>query len=127
MGIFGKRVKYQNFPGVEAIPANRTNIVGEKAYQYHLRRAAQLPQGPDDYLWVALRLEPANPYDREAIRVDWILPDGSGWLTVGYIPRNETSKWRPLVMSAPRGVVWCWPAKLMGGDGPKLFGLYFYG
>lgn len=127
MGIFGSRIRYRNYPSIDEGALRRVDIVGENSYQENLLQASkQQAKRKGEYLWVALRLEPKNPHDPNAIRVDWVLPDGSGYLTVGYIPRTETAQWRPIVASAPRGVAWCWPAELMGGGRGESIGLYFF-
>lgn len=120
-------MNYKNYPDVQDTRDKRVNVVGESFYQDNLRTAARWPLAADQYLWVALRAEPDNPKDPRAIRVDWIVPDGSGWLTVGHIPRDETAKWHGIIASAPRKVVWVFPAQLMGGEGVKSYGIYFYG
>jgi hypothetical protein len=122
---FGKKVQYRNFPDLNM--RRRTDVVGESYYQENLALAASWKLPADQSLWVALRAEPSNQHDRQAIRVDWVKPDGSGWLTVGYIPRDQTKDWHPVVASAPAGSVWVWPAELIGGGKSKSWGIYLNG
>lgn len=125
--MFGlsKRVHYVNFPELNMKRSH--SVVGESYNQANLAAASRWELAEDQSLWVSLRAEPSNPNDRNAIRVDIIRPDGSGWLKVGYIAREETAAWHPVIASAPRGTVWAWPAELMGGSGVKSFGIYFMG
>lgn len=124
---FSKKLLYQNFPGVDPATSPRRDVVGESFHQDNLEEMAQWPFADDEYAWVSLRAEPRNPHDSSAIRVDWIKPDGSGWLTLGHIARAETARWHPVLASAPRGVTWAWPAELIGGQPGKSYGVVFYG
>jgi hypothetical protein len=123
--MFGRKPTYQNYPHLDEKKLREVHIVGESHYQENLAKAAKHLKSYDDGLWVALVAEPANPHDRNAVRVDWVSPANTGPLTVGYIPGAETAMWHPIVGSAPKGIVWCWPAELMGGTPGKSYGLYF--
>ena len=125
MGLFSKRVSYLNFPNLDPNLPTRCDIVGEASYRETLLRMATEPPPEDSYHWVALRAEPKNPYDSSAIRVDWVLPDGSGWLTCGYIPQADTGPWHAVLATTPAGVVWVWPATLIGDADSAAIGLYF--
>ena len=125
MGFFTKKVIYANFPKLDPELRNETDIVGESFHQETLAAMSLIPLSPEASHWVALRPEPNNPHDNRAIRVDWVKPDGSGWLTCGHIARAETESWHTLLASTPKGTVWVWPATVMGGTEGKFFGLYF--
>lgn len=125
MGLFTKKILYANYPKLDPELRNETNVVGESFHQESLEMMSRSPLSPESSHWVALRLEPENPHDKNAVRVDWVKPDGTGWLTCGYIARTETAKWRTLLTSTPKGTVWVWPATLTGGTHGKFFGLYF--
>jgi hypothetical protein len=69
-------------------------VVGEQNYQPALRRQAG-GRGQEGtvkkYATACLELEPENPYDSNAVRVD------IGGQTVGYLPRGETSNYLELL------------------------------
>ncbi len=121
---FGKRIRFQNHPDIDENNLRPHDVVGESYHQAELARARKHERKSGGYLWVALRPDPKNPHDPNAIRVEWVMPDGSGTLHVGHIPRTDTAGWHPIIASAPRGTVWCWPAETTGEDGQTI-GLRF--
>jgi hypothetical protein len=125
MGLFETKVRYVNFPNLDPQLKNRTDIVGESFNRDALKAMSSWPLRDDERYWVALRPEPKNLYDQNAIRVDWVKPDGSGWLTCGHIARDETANWHPVLAATPKGTVWVFPAELMGGRPGEDIGLYF--
>jgi len=71
-------------------------VHGESFYQANIRRVAAVGKA------VNLVPEPANPYDRNAVRVD---VDG---LTIGYIPRDQAERakdeeWKAIIAAVNSG------------------------
>lgn len=124
--MFGisKKVRLQPHPQLHENNLRPNDVVGESKYQDALTRVRKHETSTEQYAFVALRAEPSNPYDPQAIRIDWVLPDGSGHLTVGYVPRNETGTWHPVIASAPKGTIWVWPAETIG-DEHQTIGIRF--
>lgn len=111
-----------------AVPAPRTEptwrpapgkevpitIVGEAPRQQYIRQLAQRYSGK---FQIALRAEPGNPYDSNAVAV---LVDGG---LVGYLPRDLAPKWQPRVLAAEsEGYLVTGSAAIYGGtpDKPSL-------
>ena len=122
----GSKVRFVAFPKLDPKLSSRFEVVGESHYYENLDAMAKHATPDDQHQWVALRAERSNPVDPDAIRVDWVKPDGSGWLTCGYIPRANTAQWHPIVASAPKGTVWVWPAHIIGGRSGQNYGLVFF-
>jgi len=123
----GKTVRYQNFPQLDENNLRPFDIVGESFYQPNIVRMSEHADRTDQWAWVSLRAEPKNPHDRNAIRVDWVNPeDASVQLTIGYIPSSDTSKWHPIIATAPKGTAWVWPAEVTGGGDGLTYGVIFH-
>ncbi len=89
------------------------SVVGEASYQRALKSARRFAKSQP--LYVRLKAEPRNQYDKNAVRVDVLL----GWRkpTVGYLSRSDAKKYQQLVRKAKEPVVL--PAKLFGGTREK--------
>ena len=87
----------------------RVQVVGESNYQRALERicGGRTEDGAEKYITAALVLEDANPYDKNAVRVDI---DGS---TVGYLSRDAAKAYRNRFRSSG-GRAEC-PALIRGG------------
>jgi len=123
----GKRIRFVNYPNVDPSKGRGINIVGESFYQRNIVRMSEHANRTDQWAWVSLRAEPKNPHDRNAIRVDWVNPeDASVQTTIGYIPSSDTSKWHPIIATAPKGSAWVWPAQVTGGGPGLTYGVIFH-
>ncbi len=122
----GKKITYASFPNLDPDHLTEHDVVGESKYFDNLRTMANTPTPDSEYKWVALVAEPKNPFDRNAICVLWVNPSSGGVLTCGYIPREMTSQWHPVVASAPKGTIWVFPAKVIGGQDDRYYGLVFF-
>ena len=61
-------------------------VVGEQAYKETLDLYGEFLQkfhDGEEQIWVLVELEPTNPYDKNAVRVE------AGQATVGHIPRDQ--------------------------------------
>ncbi len=93
-------------------------IVGESAYQEHIRRVSDRARGGE--FEILLRPEPRNPYDRNAVAV---LADGK---PVGYLPRKMAVVWQPPILAAnANGLAVTGVARAFGGhDGAPNLGVF---
>jgi hypothetical protein len=93
-------------------------IVGEAAYQDHIRQLNRRAGGGD--LEILLRPEPRNPHDPNAVAV---LADGK---PVGYLPRKMAAAWQPSILAAnANGFIVAGVASVFGGhDGAPNQGVF---
>lgn len=90
------------------------DIVGEAAYQDHIRQVDKTAQGGE--FDIVLHPEPRNPHDRNAVAV---LADGR---PVGYLPRAMASVWQPAILkAAAKGHVVVGTAEVFGGTAKKKY------
>jgi hypothetical protein len=93
-------------------------IVGESAYQDHIRQVNGRAGGGD--FEILLRPEPRNPHDANAVAV---LADGK---PLGYLPRKMAVVWQPSILAAnANGFVVAGIARVFGGhDGAPNLGVF---
>lgn len=107
----------------------RVPVRGESHYQPALRssvRGRAAGYDFDDHLPVTAVLvpEPANPHDRNAVRVDVV--NGTGTATVGYLERELAADYQPVLRwLGERGRLGSCPARVTGG-GAKFYGIYLH-
>jgi hypothetical protein len=72
-----------------AVASYDTEVVGESNYQRNLKRicGGKTRDGVEAFKTATLILEPENPHDENAVRIDI---DG---MTVGYLSRQEAIRW----------------------------------